>query len=385
MAPISATADRREADEAQTTQGLVDCDVHPQMPDGLNTLRPYLSKSWQQRLFGATANESWGTNAHASQFQLPTNRTYINPVGGVRRDAWQDNGLIPGSDPQAVVDELFEHYGITRAILNGNDMLGLGSVIDPDAAAAVASAYNDWMLETWLTADDRFRVAIVVTAQEPAKAAAEIERLADHPGVAAVFLPLTNRLMGERHYYPIYRAAAGHGLPIHIHPNAVDGSATTAPSLAGGIPTYYTEWHTGLAQIAQANVISLVCHGVFETYKGLKVVAAEGGIAWLMDVMWRLNKNWRGLRDEIPWVKRLPSEYIVEGIRLTTQPFLEPEMPEHLAMTLDAVHAEQTLMFSSDYPHWDFDNPLRALATVPPEILQRIKWDTARETYGERI
>jgi predicted TIM-barrel fold metal-dependent hydrolase len=225
----------------------------------------------------------------------------------------------------------------------------------------------------------------VIPAQEPVKAAAEIDRLAGRPGFAAIYMPMTNRLMGERHYYPIYEAADRHGLPVCIHPNALDGSATTAPQLAGGIQTYYTEWHAGLTQIFQANVISLVCHGVFERFKNLKVVAVEGGIAWLMDVMWRLDKDWKGLRDEIPWVKRLPSEYIVDHLRLTTQPFIEPESREHLLMTLEAVHAERTLLFSSDYPHWDFDNPVRSLAAVPAEIRARIQWDNAYETYGGRL
>jgi predicted TIM-barrel fold metal-dependent hydrolase len=384
MTTIS-TSERTAGPDAERALGIVDCDVHPTMPNGLHTLRPYIGESWARRLFGPAADQSWGTEAHASQFQLPTNRTYINPVGGVRRDARLESGAMPGSDPQVVVKELFEHYGITRGILMGNDVLGLGALVDPDAAAVIASAYNDWLQETWVAADSRFRHAIVVTAQEPNKAAAEIERMADKPGVAAIFMPLTNRLMGERHYYPIYEAAAKHGLPVCIHPNAVDGSATTAPQLAGGTPTYYTEWHAGLTQIAQANVISLVCHGVFETYKDLKVVAAESGIAWLMDVMWRLDKNWKGLRDEIPWVKRLPSEYIVEHVRLTSQPFIEPESREHLLMTLEAVHADRTLLFSSDYPHWDFDNPLRALSAVPDELRRRIQWENAQETYGGRL
>src|SRR6185503_19967652 len=101
-----------------------------------------------------------------------------------------------------------------------------------------------------------------------------------------------------------------------------------------------TEWHTALSQVFHGNTISLVCQGVFERFPDLKVVIGEGGIAWLLDVMWSLDKDWRSLRDEVPWLTRLPSEYIVDHIRLTTQPFVEPEKRSHLHALLEIVHAD---------------------------------------------
>src|SRR5438445_9049471 len=95
-----------------------------------------------------------------------------------------------------------------------------------------------------------------------------------------VHLSLMNVLMGERHYYPIYEAAERHGLPIAIHPNGTDGIYAKGGTMAGGTPTYYIEWHTALTQVFQANILSLLCHGVFERFPGLKVVVTEGGFAW---------------------------------------------------------------------------------------------------------
>jgi uncharacterized protein len=48
-------------------------------------------------------------------------------------------------------------------------------------------------------------------------------------------------------------------------------------------------------------------------------------------------------------------------------------------------HADRTLMFSSDCPHWDIDNPRHALTALPPAIRQRVKVDNAVETYGSRL
>ena len=66
-------------------------------------------------------------------------------------------------------------------------MLGLGAMLDPDAAAVIATAYNDWLAETWLAADARFRHGVAGRGRRtPDKAAAEIQRVADKPGVVAV-------------------------------------------------------------------------------------------------------------------------------------------------------------------------------------------------------
>ncbi len=365
--------------------GTVDCDVHPHLKDGLRSLHPYLTDAWRRRLLGASSAPGKGMDVYASQFTLPKNDLYINPVGAMRRDAFPADGSVPGSDPGLMASQLLDGCGIDRAVLIGGNVLGLGALPDPDVAAVIAAAYNDWLDGQWLQVDRRFRGALVVAPQDPAQAVAEIDRAGDRAGIVQVFLPLIGTLMGDRHYYPIYEAAQRHGLPISVHPNSVDGIFQRGPTMAGGVPTYYVEWHTALSQIFQANVISLVCHGVFERFPKLMVVITEGGFAWLPEVMWRLDKDRESLRDEVPWVKRRPSDYVLEHVRLTTQPFPEPPKREHLRAMLDMVHADRTLLFSSDYPHWDFDNSLRCLHAVPAETRTRIRSGTAIELYGDRL
>jgi len=382
---MSATVPEQAGKPAKQTFSTIDCDVHPHLKDGIASLEPYLSSAWRRRLLGASNEESWAKDVYASKFSLPKNDLYINPVGAMRRDSFPEDGSVPGSDPQLVARQLLDGFEIDRAVLITGNTLGLGALPDADAAATIASATNEWLTDEWLAADERFRAAIVVAPQDPAQAAAEIDRVGDRPGVVAVFLPLVGVLMGDRRWYPIYEAAERHGLPITLHPNSVDGIYQGAPAIAGGTATYYVEWHAALTQVFQANVISLVCHGVFERFPGLKVVVAEGGFAWLPDVMWRLDKNWESLRDEVPWVKRLPSEYVFDHIRFTTQPFVEPKNKEHVKAICEIVQAEKTLLFSSDYPHWDFDNPLRALNALPPESRQRIRVENAVELYGDRL
>lgn len=362
----------------------VDCDVHPHLPHGLDSLAPYLSQAWRRRMFGGVA-AAWAGEVYASRMTIPKNDLYINPVGSMRRDAYPEDGSVPGSDPTLVKKQLLDGCDVDRAILLGGNVFGLGAMPDAAAAAVIATAFNEWIADVWLDHEERFRAAAVVTPQDPTAAAAEIERLADDHRFVGVLLPLMNILMGNSHYYPIYEAAARHGMPVMLHPNSVDGIYQQAPAMAGGVPTYYVEWHTGLTQIFQANVSSLVCHGVFERFPELHIVVAEGGVAWLPDLMWRLDKDWDSLRDEVPWVKRPPSEYLLDHVRFTTQPLIEPRRREHLLAMLDMVDAGRTLLFSSDYPHWDFDDPARALAIFPEAIRDQVRGRNAMTVFGERL
>jgi hypothetical protein len=72
-------------------------------------------------------------------------------------------------------------------------------------------------------------------------------------------------------------------------------------------------------------------------------------------------------------------------MRFTTQPFVEPPKREYLMALMDMINAEQVLMYSSDYPHWNYNDPANALAGLPEELQRRIKFDNPREFYGDRI
>jgi nitrite reductase/ring-hydroxylating ferredoxin subunit len=63
-------------------------------------------------------------------------------------------------------------------------------------------------------------------------------------------------------------------------------------------------------------------------------VLIESGFGWLPALGWRLDKHWERMRDEVPHVKRPPSEYIREHFWVSTQPMEEAEEPEHV---LDAM------------------------------------------------
>ena len=91
----------------------------------------------------------------------------------------------------------------------------------------------------------------------------------------------------------------------------------------------------------------------------------------------------RAARAEVPWLRRLPSEYVFDHVRFTSQPFIEPRRREHLHALCDIVQADRTLMFSSsDYPHRDFDDPMNALRALPAGMRDRVAVGNAVDTFG---
>ena len=160
-----------------------------------------------------------------------------------------------------------------------------------------------------------------------------------------------------------------------------------APPGGAGPPTFYIEWHTlGSACSTMAHLVSLLCHGVLERFPTLRVLFIEGGVAWLPAVLWRLDTNWRGLRAEVPWLARKPSEVVREHIRFTTQPLEHTDGRDDLLFEmLEEVGAPDILCFASDYPHWDFDAPAQMLARLPRAWREKVMHENAAGLYESRL
>jgi len=345
---------------------IIDADVHNAIRDPRDLL-PFLPKVWHEQWLSVGIN---------------IDKLYYSPVGVMRKDAFPGEGLIPGCDPEFLIRHHMDRYHIDYAILTGSNVLGISLNPDPDYANAVVSAYNDWLIEVWLKHSRRFKGSMLVNHADPQAAAEEIRRVGDYPDIVQVLMSGGSRMLyGQRWYHPIYEAAQSRNLKIAIHPGT-EGRGTSGPPTPSGYPTRYMEWHNILPANYMSHINSMVCEGVFEKYPGIKLVAIEGGIGWLPHLMWRMDKNYKALRDTVPWLKKLPSEYIKEHVYLTTQPIEEPQRPEHLALLLEMSGMESRVMFSSDYPHWDFDNPRMALAAFDRNARRQIRFDNAAQLYG---
>ena len=159
------------------------------------------------------------------------------------------------------------------------------------------------------------------------------------------------------------------------------GSSYRHPPTNLGWPSYYLEdyvsWSTGFAGVLN----SLISEGVFVEFPRLKVVLLESGVTWLPAWMWRANKTWRGVRAEVPWVKRSPAEVIRENVRLTVQPIDAPRDSNVFDRIIEMIDSDNMLLFASDYPHWQFEGDAVLPPGLPPTLVQRIRVDNPLETY----
>ncbi len=361
------TTDLLERSESRAGLSYVDCDVHP----GFRTaqdLKPFLSARWQEHLatFGGLMRQPFTKMTCYPRYHSAGNRA----------DAWPPSGGHPGSDlafmRQQHLDPNGVEYGMLMPPVVGQVQRNL------EFGAALCSAVNDWQLAHWVRQDKRLKAAIIVHPDYPEAAVAEIERRAGDGGFVQVALPpRADEPLGRRRYWPIYAAAAAHGLPIGLHVT----SRASHPATGTGWPSFYIEEHHSSVHGMMALLTSLVLEGVFAKFPSLKVVLIESGIAWVPALCWRLDKHWARLRAEVPHVTRPPSEYIREHVWYTTQPIEEPETPDDLLTLIDWIGWDR-LLFSSDYPHWDFDDP-RTSFKVKLTTAQRrqIFNDNARAVY----
>ena len=99
-------------------------------------------------------------------------------------------------------------------------------------------------------------------------------------------------------------------------------------------------------------------------------------------MLWRINKTWRGVRTEVPWIDRPPAEIIRDHVRFTLQPLDLPKADRsRLARTLDQVGGDHLLLFSTDYPHWQFEGDNALPEGLSESTLRRVLVDNPLEAY----
>lgn len=320
----------------------VDCSRHVGVPRYAD-LYPYMSRSWRKHF----ERDEFTWSVHEAS-------THI----------WLDerSNHEPASAAGDSVDSIWLGIPYQALTING--------WADGVAAKTFLQAVNRYGEEHWQLTP-LARRAIVVSAHDPAWSAHEI-RSAAAAGAAAVAIPLTGTLLGSGHYDPIYDACSETGLPLVVHYSGTEGKYLGSASLPGGVHLNAFARAVLMPQLAESNVTSLTFEGAFEKFPGLQVLFAGFGFKWLPTLAWRMDREWRTFRHDVPWVKRAPSSYLAEHLWLTTWPINEvlggERVWEQYGFSGDLA---QRVVYGSHQP-FDGDQPDDLLACLGDEHGQRV-------------
>jgi predicted TIM-barrel fold metal-dependent hydrolase len=249
--------------------------------------------------------------------------------------------------------------------------------LDGILAMGVCRAYNTWLAETCNKAPDRLRAVGVVSLQDPAGAAKELERLRD----LAVSAVMINGTAGAKRLdHPDHEV-------FFAEANRLQMSIAVHFSLQFPVVDKLFEHHfpnrvlAGILPI-MAGLTSVLCSGLLDRYKNVKFAFLEGGISWVPAHVERMDDHFEnpryGARDLI---SHPPSDYL-KGGRI----FFGCEGNESfLGRILDEV-GEDLFIFSSDYPHADRTEGtakiLRDRTDIPLTVKSKLLEQNARQFYS---
>jgi predicted TIM-barrel fold metal-dependent hydrolase len=359
---VEAAIDRARA-EALWDGPVIDCDVHAQVVSMRETLFPYIAPTWQEFVV-------------ERGYLAPPGIATVYPPNAPSTTAaeWRREGAAAGSHLNVVRSDVLDAWPAERAVLNC--YWAIDSCRHPDVAAVLAAAVNDWIVAEWLDRDPRLRASLVVPSHSVPDAVKEIERVGGHPGFVQVLAPVrASHPYGNRSWWPLMQAMVEHDLVLGLH---WGGSSDGAPT-ACGWPSWYAEEYAGEQQVFMAQLLSLIAEGTLQRFPSLRVAVLEAGFAWAPSLLWRLDKEWKGLRRSVPWMNEAPSAMIRRHVRFAVSP-IDPG-PLHQMEQIIEWLGPGMLMFSSDYPHHHSDDIATLLRAVAADERAGVMAETARSWY----
>jgi uncharacterized protein len=352
---------------------VVDCDIH-YLPRSQADWLPYLPKQWRDFI------ESPGGGRTA-----PVNGAFVSVTeqqdGVFRLDSFPTDGSPPGSDYEVMREQYLDRFDLRAGLLT--QAAGPTSP-NGELVAAMCRAWNDWLADEWLDGkgDPRLFGTLFVPTHDPVKGAAEVRRAGANAKFAAAHMFYAiGKPFGHSIYDPIYEAATELDIPVYVHGSTGEISGGGAPPASGGTVLHYRlEMFATLHHPMAHHLTSMIVQGTFEKFPRLRIVVAEEGIAWLPWLLTQLDANYELMKRESKWVRRRPSEYLRDRLGVSTQPIEASIDDRHrLVDYLSTVEGiEEMLCFSSDYPHWDADEPTFVGSILPSEWHEKVFYGNAR-------
>jgi uncharacterized protein len=257
-----------------------------------------------------------------------------------------------------LVRRAMDSMGIDLQVVFPTPILNAGLHPMPEIATQLLWAYNRWFVSRILPYEKRIKALLPLPFENPAEALKTVREFAGLPGVLG-FMVTSQRHAGVHNnaYMPLYRELERRELPLAFHAGPHPNDTMTST-----MNRYLSVHSISFVTCNMTHMTNWIVNGLPERFPGLKVIWVESGLAWVPFMMQRLDHEYLMRQSDAPLLRRLPSEYMRE-MYYTSQP-LEATNLDLLESTFKAINAETQLLYSSDWPHWDFDLPGR-IAGLP--------------------
>jgi uncharacterized protein len=253
--------------------------------------------------------------------------------------------------------------------------------MEPDFAAAIARAYNDWLYDFCQQDPERLIGAGMISPYAMHDAVEETRRCAQELGFRAVFLranPLVNHQWHDGYYEPLWQALEEFGLSLGFHESTGTGKRHMGERLEPNLMLrrVYAQ------PMEQMLVLGSFCAGgVLARHPNLRVAFLEANCSWLPWLLWRLDEGWEREGDVwAPDLTSLPSDYFKRQCVVSVEP------DEVTAKYVIDHIGSNTIVFSTDYPHGDSKYPeaVDHFLQLPlaNDAKRKILWDNCAAYYA---
>ena len=231
-------------------------------------------------------------------------------------------------------------------------MLNIGMHPQKEMEHELCWAYNRWLTEEVMpNSDNRFFSMLCLPFNDADETLRHVEEFGHRKHVGG-FMVTTVRQAGvhENQYMKVYRAIEERGLVLSFH----SGPNWHEP-IFKCCNRFLSVHALGFSWYNILHCTNWVINGMGERFPKLPVVWIESGLAWVPFLMQKLDHEYMLRPSEAPLLKKKPSDYM-RDMYYSSQP-MEIQDMQALECTFRMINAETQLMYSSDYPHWDFDLP----------------------------
>jgi hypothetical protein len=326
---------------------IVDVDAHHYENEHMNEILPLMENDVLRQL--AMAGRSRGRGVI-----IPQGVGYQDMGGRVTRYPMRASEKTDADKQRDVqlTHRWMDAMSVDYACLFPTGMLSIGMHPQKEVEADLCWAYNRWLTEKVLPeGGGRIYSMLCLPFSDPDETLRQVEEFGGRKHVTGFMVTTVRNLpVHDNAYMKVYRALEERGLTLSFHAGPNWGEP-----IFKSCNRFLSVHALGFTWYNVIHLTNWVINGLGERFPKLPVIWIESGLAWVPFLMQRLDHEYMLRSSEAPLLKKKPSDYM-RDMYYSSQPMEVQDMGA-LECTFRMINAETQLLYSSDYPHWDFDLP----------------------------